>query len=108
MKFYIPGLKITRILPKRWYIIIKIIICNRKVSNFPGLTITTNICSIILTGHGIPALIMKETNLVCNFFFRQGSGDWLGNFVSTALQIVSLLASVLGDGSETSQPTVDR
>ena len=82
---------------------------NHKVSNFPGLTITTNICSKILKGgHDTPALIMKETNLVCNFFFRQGSGDWLGNFVSTALQIVSLVASVLGDGSETSQPTVDR
>ena len=82
---------------------------NQKVSSFPGLTITTNTYLFHNTHRPwYPCLNYEKTNLVCNFFFRQGSGDWLGNFVSTALQIVSLVASVLGDGSETSQPTVDR
>ena len=48
---------------------------NSKVSNFLGLTITTNICSKILTGHGTPgdysyitsALVEGEGVKKCQF-----------------------------------------
>ena len=40
-------------------------------------------------------------------FFRQDNGDWIGTFMSTALQIVSLVSNVLGGGSEPST-NVDR
>lgn len=54
-------------------------------------------------------------DLICDLglsFYRQDGGDWLSNFVSTAFQIVSLVANILGGGSSTesssSSNTVDR